>query len=85
MTYYVHIHQQKIQQNTKKVNAGITDDLDPPIVVKKNKSQNLCYAHEIKVKDATLVYDPSGQRILSCGARLVLTTETQPEIVRWYG
>jgi len=72
---YIHVNQHKIKSNLK---HG-TDD--PVITIKEGRKNTYC--HEVKVLGPSVVrYGENGDKILSCGARVVIETESEVEIVR---
>jgi hypothetical protein len=74
--YYTHVNRNVIDSNRKHGRN------DPPVRFQKGKYGKAVYAHEVKLPvGATVVYDPRG-RILPCGARLVITSNDAPEVIR---
>ncbi len=72
---YLHVNQHNIRRNLK---HG-TDD--PVITIKEGKSNTYC--HEVKILgEATLKYGGNDKPLLSCGARVVLETYADIEIIR---
>ena len=72
---YIHVNQHKIRANKK---HG-TDE--PVITVKQGKKNTYC--HEVKLNGPiTVMYGGNEKPILSCGARVVIVTEDDVEIVR---
>lgn len=75
MTWFVHINRQVIDANRKHGRN------DPPVRFQKGRYGKATYAHAVRFPAGGVVrYDPHG-RILPCGARLVIESDTQPEIV----
>jgi len=75
MKTYIHVNQHKIRSNKK----NGTDE--PVITVKQGKKNTYC--KEIKVLGpSVLTYGGNDKPILSCGARVVLFTEADIEIIR---
>jgi hypothetical protein len=75
MKTYIHVNQNKIRANKR---YG-TDD--PVITVKQGKMNTYC--HEVKILGESVVrYGGNEKPILSCGARVVIETEGDVEIVR---
>lgn len=74
--FYVHINRGVIDSNRRnKTN-------DPPITIKRGKTGKATYAHEVELPaGAKMIYSPH-EPILSCGARLVVTTQTEPKVIR---
>tara|TARA_A100001011_G_scaffold392240_1_gene479398 strand:+ start:679 stop:909 length:231 start_codon:yes stop_codon:yes gene_type:complete len=72
---YIHVNQHKIRSNKK----NGTDE--PVITIKKGKENTYC--HEVKVLGpSTIVYGGNDKPLLSCGARVVILTEAEVEIVK---
>ena len=72
---YIHVNQHKIRANKK----NGTDE--PVITVKEGKSNTYC--HEVKMLGESIVkYGGNDKPILSCGARVVIVTEGEVEILR---
>ena len=75
MKTYIHVNQHKIRANKK---HG-TDE--PVITVKKGKSNTYC--HEVKILgDSVVKYGGNDKPILSCGARVVIETNAEVEIIK---
>lgn len=74
--YYTHINRNVIDSNRK------NGTNEPPVRFQKGKYGKPVYCHEVELPAGSrVVYDHEGT-ILPCGARLVIVSETQPEIVR---
>ena len=72
---YIHVNQHVLRKNLK---HG-TDD--PVITVKRGKSNQYC--HEVKMLGPSkVVYGGNDKPLLSCGARVVIETEGEVEVVR---
>ena len=72
---YIHVNQHKIRANKK---HG-TDE--PVITIKEGRTNTYCHAVDIKGPSRVL-YGGSEKPLLSCGARVVIETESEIEIVR---
>lgn len=73
---YIHVNQHVIRANKKHGNN------DPVITVKKGKQNTYC--HEVKILgDSVIKYGGNDKPLLSCGARVVIETEADVEIVKW--
>lgn len=72
---YIHVNQHKIRANKK---HG-TDE--PVITIKEGKTNTYCHAVDIKGPSRVL-YGGNEKPLLSCGARVVIETESEIEIVR---
>ena len=72
---YIHVNQHKIRANKK------NGTNEPVITVKEGKSNTYC--HEVKILGESIVkYGGNDKPILSCGARVVIVTEGEVEILR---
>jgi hypothetical protein len=72
---YIHVNQHKIRANKK---HG-TDE--PVITIKEGRTNTYCHAVDIKGPSRVL-YGGNEKPLLSCGARVVIETESEIEIVR---
>ena len=72
---YIHVNQHKIRANKK---HG-TDE--PVITIKEGRTNTYCHAVDIKGPSRVL-YGGNDKPLLSCGARVVIETESEIEIVR---
>jgi hypothetical protein len=76
MTYYTHINRNVIDANRKHGRN------DPPVRFQKGKYGKATYAHEMEVVGSCrVIYSPHG-RLLPCGARLVIQSETEPRVIK---
>jgi|TARA_R110002020_G_scaffold55109_1_gene153196 hypothetical protein len=67
---FIHVNQHKIKANKK------NGTNEPVITIKEGKTNT--YAHEVLILGASkLRYGGSDKPILSCGARVVLETESE--------
>ncbi len=72
---YIHVNQHKIKANKK---HGTNE---PVITIKKGKTNTYC--HEVKILGtSTVKYGGNEKPLLSCGARVVIETEGQVEVVK---
>jgi|TARA_B100001057_G_scaffold112799_1_gene110995 hypothetical protein len=72
---YIHVNQGKIRSNLK---HGTNDAV---ITIKEGRTNTYC--HEVDIKGpSTVVYGWKGEKLLPCGARVVIETESDIEIVR---
>jgi|TARA_X000000368_G_C23014962_1_gene705252 hypothetical protein len=72
---YIHVNQHKIRANKK---HGTNE---PVITIKKGKTNTYC--HEVKILGtSTVKYGGNEKPLLSCGARVVIETEGQVEVVK---
>ena len=75
MKKYIHVNQHKIRSNLK---HGTND----AVITIREGSKNT-YCHEVEVKGPSVVrYGENGDKILACGARVVIETESDIEIIR---
>lgn len=75
--YYTHINRNTINSNR----ANQTEM--PAVRFQRGKYGAPTYAFEVEFPEASrVVYKPSGEPILPCGARLVIVSETKPRIIR---
>lgn len=74
MKTYIHVNQHKIRANKK---HGTNE---PVITVKKGRSNTYCHAVKI-LGDSVVRYGGNEKPILSCGARVVIETESDIEII----
>ena len=72
---YIHVNQNKIRSNLKR---GTTD---PVITVKEGRKNTYCHEVEI-LGPSKVIYGHNGEKILSCGARVVIETESEYKIIR---
>ena len=72
---YIHVNQHKIKANLKNASN------EPVITIKEGKTNTYCHAVKIK-GDSVVRYGEAGKPILSCGARVVIETLADIEIVR---
>tara|TARA_B100001248_G_scaffold261862_1_gene254691 strand:+ start:1813 stop:2043 length:231 start_codon:yes stop_codon:yes gene_type:complete len=72
---YIHVNQHKIRSN-KKNNMN-----EPVITIKKGKDNTYC--HEVKIIGESFVkYGGNEKALLPCGARVVIETEGEIEIIK---
>ena len=75
MKTYIHVNQHKIRAN-KKNNTN-----EPVITVKQGKKNTYCHAVKI-FGDSVVRYGGNEKPILSCGARVVIETIADYEIIK---
>jgi hypothetical protein len=74
MKTYIHVNQHVIRKNKTE---GRTD---PPITVKKGKKNTYC--HEVIINGPSkVIYSGNEKPILSCGARVVIVTESEVQTI----
>jgi|TARA_R100001086_G_scaffold200110_1_gene116361 hypothetical protein len=72
---YIHVNQHKIRANKK----NGTDE--PVITIKEGKTNTYC--HEVKVNGPSVIkYGGNDKPLLSCGARVVIQTNAEIDIIR---
>jgi len=72
---YIHVNQHVIRAN-KKNNAN-----DPVITIKQGSTNTYC--HEVEIKGPSrMIYGGNDKPILSCGARVVIETESDIEVIK---
>ena len=72
--WYTHINRNIIDSNRKHGKN------DAPIRYQKGKYGEPTYAHRVRLPaGATIIYD--GSALLPCGARLIIESEEEPEVV----
>lgn len=75
MKTFIHVNQHKIRSNKK---HGTNE---PVITVKRGRQNDYC--HEVKIHgDSVVRYGGNDKPLLSCGARVVIETEAEVEIVQ---
>jgi len=74
-TIYIHVNQHVIKSNKKH------NENKPVITIKQGRTNTYC--HEVKILGPSMVtYGGNDKPILSCGARVVISTESPIEIVK---
>tara|TARA_A200000159_G_scaffold66596_1_gene61603 strand:+ start:553 stop:783 length:231 start_codon:yes stop_codon:yes gene_type:complete len=72
---YIHVNQHKIRANKK---HGTNE---PVITIKHGKTNTYC--HEVKINgDSVIRYGGNDKPLLSCGARVVIETEAEVEVLK---
>ena len=72
---YIHVNQHKIRSNKK------NGTNEPVITIKKGTKNTYC--HEVKILGpSSVVYGGNDKPLLSCGARVVVLTEAEVEVVK---
>jgi len=71
---YIHVNQHVIRSNKK-------NERNDPVITVKQGSKNT-YCHRVAINGpSTVVYGGNGKPILPCGARVVIETEAEGEIL----
>jgi hypothetical protein len=72
---YIHVNQHVIRANKK---HGTND----PVITIKQGNKNT-YCHEVEIKGPSRMrYGGNDKPILSCGARVVIETESEIEVIK---
>lgn len=72
---YIHVNQHKIRSNKK-------NGTDEPVITVKKGSTNT-YCHEVAINGPSrVVYGGNDKPLLSCGARVVIETESSVDIIK---
>ena len=72
---YIHVNQLKIRQNLK---HGTNE---PVITIKEGRNNTYC--HEVEVLGPSkIMYGGNDKPILSCGARVVIKTQSEIRIIK---
>jgi len=72
---YIHVNQHKIRANKK-------NGTDEPVITIKKGSTNT-YCHEVEINGPSrVVYGGNDKPLLSCGARVVIETESSVDIIK---
>jgi hypothetical protein len=72
---YIHVNQHVIRANKKH------DKNDPVITVKSGKNNTYCHEVEI-LGPSKVVYGGNDRPLLNCGARVVIETESEVNILK---
>jgi hypothetical protein len=71
---YIHVNQHMIRSNKK-------NERNDPVITVKQGSKNT-YCHRVAINGPSeVVYGGSGKPILPCGARVVIKTQAEVEIL----
>ena len=75
MKTYIHVNQHKIRANKK-------HGTNEPVITDKKGRENT-YCHEVEVLGpSTIMYGGNDKPILSCGARVVIMTESEVKVIK---
>ena len=75
MKTYIHVNQHKIKSNKK------NGTNEPVITVKQGRKNTYC--KEVKILGpSTVIYGGNDKPLLSCGARVVICTESNIEVIK---
>ena len=76
---YIHVNQGNIKGNLKTVRTGRDQELKPVITIKEGKSNVYCNA--VAILGPSKVIYGHDEPLLSCGARVVIETTSEVEII----
>ncbi len=76
---YIHVNQGNIKGNLKTIRTGREQELQPVITIKEGKNNTYCNAVSI-LGPSKVVYGHD-KKLLPCGARVVIETEAELEII----
>ena len=76
MKTYIHVNQHKIRANKK---HGTNE---PVITIKQGRRNTYCHAVKV-LGDSVIRYGGNDKPILSCGARVVIETDANIEVIEW--
>ena len=76
---YIHVNQGNIKGNLKTVRTGRDQELKPVITIKEGKSNVYCTA--VAILGPSKVIYGHVKTLLSCGARVVIETDAEIEII----
>ena len=72
---YIHVNQHKIRSNKK------NNSLEPVITTKEGRKNTYCSEVEI-LGPSRVIYGGNDKTLLSCGARVIIQTESEINIIR---
>ena len=72
---YIHVNQHKIRSNLKH------GTLFPVITIKEGRKNTYCHEVEI-LGPSRVIYGKNGEKIMGCGARVVVETESEYKVIR---
>jgi hypothetical protein len=75
MTWFVHVNKNTIQSNAKHGRN------EPAIRIQFGKYGAPKYCHRVRIEEGEFIYSPDDP-LLPCGARMVLATEIEPEVIQ---
>ena len=76
---YIHVNKGNIKGNLKTVRTGRDQELKPVITIKEGKSNVYCNA--VAILGPSKVIYGHDKTLLSCGARVVIETDAEIEII----
>ena len=72
---YIHVNQHKIRSNLKH------DKNEPVITIKQGSTNTYCHGVDV-LGPSRIVYGGNNKPLLSCGARVVIQTDSDINIIR---
>tara|TARA_B100001996_G_scaffold163109_1_gene124382 strand:- start:529 stop:771 length:243 start_codon:yes stop_codon:yes gene_type:complete len=79
MSKYIHVNQGNIKGNLKTQRTGRDQELKPVITIKEGKTNVYCNA--VAILGPSKVIYGHDKTLLSCGARVVIETDAELEIL----
>ena len=79
MKKYIHVNQGNIKGNLKTRREGRTQELQPVITIKEGKTNEYCNA--VAILGPSKVIYGHAKTLLPCGARVVIETDAEVEII----
>ena len=79
MKKYIHVNQGNIKGNLKTRRTGREQDLQPVITIKEGKPNTYCNA--VAILGPSKVIYGHDKTLLACGARVVIETAAEVEII----
>ena len=76
---YIHVNQGNIKGNLKTLRTGREQELKPVITIKEGKTNTYCNAVVI-LGPSKVIYGHE-KKLMSCGARVVIETDAEVEII----
>jgi len=73
--YYIHVNKNTILKNKKR------GETTPAVRYQKGKYGESIYCNRLKFVEGEIIYKPTGEPLLPCGARLVIQTEIEPIVL----
>ena len=76
---YIHVNQGNIRGNLKTKRTGREQELKPVITIKEGK--NNVYCNAVSILGPSKVIYGHDEPLLSCGARVVIETDAEVEVI----
>jgi hypothetical protein len=74
--WIVHVNRNVIQRNAHKPPS----EREPAVRIQKGKRGKPKYGMRVRLGPSEMIYSPD-EALLPCGAKMILITETEPEVV----